>query len=112
MNIRADTKRFFTGTGQQYYADLPNQFPTSGECASSSSSVSGVNALSFAGRFITKVAMKPLRWRSMVPCIRGHFLAENRGDSFRVEIVCQTEWGIALGENVAGCQDQYLGQFL
>ncbi|GHM16460.1 hypothetical protein ECZU43_05180 [Escherichia coli] len=26
MNIRADTKRFFTGTGQQYYADLRISF--------------------------------------------------------------------------------------
>lgn len=79
MNIRADTKRFFTGTGQQYYADLES-VSNVWQCASSCSSISGVNALSFAGRLITS-GNETVALEVNGAVIHGDFLVENRGDS-------------------------------
>lgn len=66
MNIRA-TQNAFSLALVSSTTRISESVSNVWQCASSCSSISGVNALSFAGRLITKVAMKPLRWRSMVP---------------------------------------------
>lgn len=77
---RADTKPLSLALVQQYYADLRISFQHDGNApASCSRSISGVNALRFRRAINRKVAMKPLRWRSMVPLFMVTSLVENRG---------------------------------